>query len=1361
MSDWHTPDGEAYVNREQWFTPPDAMPEPPAQPEPKPQDFTPGPIPARAGGWYSPQASFDVAPAAALGDLLGWGGDFSAFGFNPSAVAAQPEAATPPEAEAIEAVAPEFLDAPELVGEAQSGFAEAPSVPLSANLDAGLGGLRDVAVEDEAAAVGLTLEEIAQQREAQAQAIEVPTQGVGGLQGGAMFDANATHLLSDTDNAALQAQANQPSQPMSLNAQRFREVEQSVQALRQQFADGRITRSQLESELRRLMVLDDQGRWWTLGVDSSRWYRYDGREWIPDTPPQTGVQAAVPPDFVRTETGVQPPVSPQVRPVAYDINQPPVTAPKIALDEYGMPLPAKVPQDDPGATMVNLNAATLDTPQYDRTMPGIERPGPVDSREALTLMPNSQEARTISPSDAAAAVAPMVGGDPYQDKRHTAESNALGKPKMQGIQPDYSEALGGVFTRSGMTRLVLWSSVGGVVIVLGMTFCVLVAMVMYYFSVVSDYSAAIEQLPERASTFQTTTIYASDGQSVLAQFNDPDRGVRQRVELEDISPWAIHALVATEDETYYQNPGFSVFAILRSTYTNLTTTGPQSGASTITQQIARRLLLNESFAAQISAERKVTEIILAAEISRKYSKNEVLELYFNEMSFGGFTVGIEAASHAYFNKSAADLNVFEAALLIGQVQSPGVYDPFQNREAALGRMETVLRLMRDANGDGCVRMEHTSNVSGFDLSQPLCVTESYLLNEVPHLKAIVQITEFKPPIQELKYAHFVYWVWDQLIRRYGEDYIYNNGLRVTTTIDLTLQEAAQTQVRDQVAASRAAGIPVNNGALVSLDPNTGAILAMVGSADFSNQEIDGEVNVALSSRQPGSTIKPVVYLTAFEGYADSSGLWRYWTPATVVWDTQSSWGNYTPVNFDGEYRGPRSVRLSLANSLNVPAVKAMAFVTPERFTTVANRMQITFPLQSPVTAGLPSALGAAEVRLIDMVAAYSAFANGGFYNKPFGFYSVQTANGESIFDWQTDLEPAFETIDPRYAFLISNILSDSQARREEFGTDYTRLDLPDGRTAAVKTGTTNDNRDGWTIGWTPQIITGVWMGNTIPSSMGSRGTGYNLAAPVWNRVMWQYLNGRDTAQFSQPAGIEQRTVCRDSGTQLPQGNAELCGPGGTITDYFLIDQPPPPGEESLFRVVMVDSFTNRLANQFCPDYQVERFFLVVDDPTVIPWIRNTAAGQAWARSRDLDPNSLDGVMPTESCTPDQPAPIAVLTSPFNGMTLSGLATFYGTASVPNFDHYEIQYAPASAPNQYAVVPGQTYQFEQAGQGAVLGTWASNGLGDGVYFMRLAVFSRTGAVALSPPTQVTISNVAPVVPETSNEGISDDNAAESG
>ncbi|MCB9436819.1 MAG: transglycosylase domain-containing protein [Anaerolineales bacterium] len=1386
MSDWHTPDGDAFVNREQWFTPPDAISEPPAEPEAPPQDFEPGPNPVRPGGWYSPQASYDFAPAAALGEILGWG-EFSALEFNPSGVVAQPqpepqaelepepqllelEAEVLPPEEELEAVEQEFLDAPQVEGEVPLGFADAPSVPLSANLDTGFGGLRDIPIEEEPEPEpepqGLTLEEAAHQHDT-VQPLEVPAQGVGGLQGATVvdhqvavsLDANATHLLSGTANAEPQVQANQqPSQPMSSNAQRFREVEQSVQSLRQQFAEGRITRSQLEGELRRLMVLDDQGRWWTLGVDSSRWYRYDGREWIPDTPPQTGAQPPITPDYVRTETGVQPPVAPQQFRPTIGETQPPTPAPKIALDEYGMPLPAKVPQEDPGATMVNLNAATSDTPpyEYERTAPGIERPGPHDPREAATIMPGSQDARTISPAEAAAAVAPMVGGDPYQQEKNMPKDNQpVGKPKMEGVQPDYSEALGGVFTRSGMTKMVVWSSVGGTVIVLGMTFCVLVAMVMYYFSVVSDYSAAIDDLPQRASTFQTTTIYASDGQTVLAEFNDPNRGVRQKVALEDISPWAIHALVSTEDETYYENPGFSVFAILRSTYTNLTSAGPQSGASTITQQIARRLLLNEEFAAQISAERKVTEIVLAAEISRKYSKDEILELYFNEMSFGGFTVGIEAASQAYFKKPASDLNVFEAALLIGQVQSPGVYDPFQNREAALGRMETVLRLMEEANGDGCIQMEHTTNVSGFDLSQPLCVTESYLVNEVPHLKAIVEITDFTPPIQELKYAHFVYWVWDQVRSRYGEDYIYNNGLRVTTTLDLTLQETAQTQVREQVATSRNAGINVNNGSLVSLDPTTGAILAMVGSADFSNQDIDGEVNVALNPRQPGSSIKPLVYLTAFEGYVDDTGVWQYWTPATVVWDTQSSWGSYTPVNYDGEYRGPRSVRLSLANSLNVPAVKAMAFVTPERFTDVANRMGVTFPLQSPVTAGLPSALGAAEVRLMDMVAGYAAFANGGFYNQPFGIYSIQTANGEYIFDWQTDLDPAYQTVDPRYAFLINSILSDNQARREEFGTNYARLDLPDGRPAAVKTGTTNDNRDAWTIGWTPQIITAVWMGNTVPSSMGNSGTGYNLASPVWNKVMWQYVSNLDIAQFSIPAGIEQRTVCRDSGTQLPQNNAELCGPGGTITDYFLVDQPPPPGEESLFQVVMVDAFTNRIANQFCPDYQVEKFFLVVDDPTVIPWIRNTAAGQTWAQSRDLDPNSLDGVMPTESCTPDQPAPISLLTSPFNGMTISGLATFYGTATVPSFDHYEIQYTPASAPDQYQVIPGQSYQFEQSGQGAVLGTWPTNSLSDGVYFIRLATFSQTGAVALSAPVQVTITNAAPAVPQP------EANAAESG
>lgn len=1403
---WHEPVGAtSYPPRQNWYIPPDAATQEQLDALQaslnldlihRPDDL-PGGFPAQAGAWYSPQGadvSFKILPASELGELAAPSFDTA---FSPIEPAESLEVAAPialdeliteiepaPEAEGAAVPLDEaelaFRSAPRVLGEVTSGFADAPEVPLSASLQAGLGGLRDqeaAIVEDTPSLTpGLSLEDAALQQ--QSAAPEVPARGFGGLQD-APGDGQptgpdtgpiqtgipgqptpallATPSLSATptiqemtqpypQNQLAQSQPPMSSQPTPPSAQRFIEVEQSVQALRQRFSQGQITRAQLEAELRRLMVLDEQGRWWTLGVDSSRWYRYDGREWIPDIPPQSGPSPAI--LNVPTETGVQPPTSisnlaSASIPPGGDISALPGGIPRVALDEYGMPLPARVPQEDPGATMVNLSAFNARADE-----PTIEGPGPAPGSlgmEAATLRPGTSEAQ-LSPAQAAQVVVAQPGVGPYEV---TADGELVGEKNVPGVDekqrrntvqgPDYSEALGGSMSRSGATKLAIWGSIIGVVSVLGITLCVLLAMVGYYFSVVNDYGDAIDTLSERASTFQTSTILAGDNETVLMQINDPNRGFRQKVALEDISPWAIHALISTEDETYYENPGFSVYAILRATYTNLRGSGVESGASTITQQLARRLLLNEDFAAQVSARRKVTEIILAAELSRQYDKNEIIELYFNEISFGGYTVGIEAAAQTYFGKSASDLNIAESALLVGLVQSPAVYDPFQNRDLAIGRMKTVLRLMTEANGTGCVQMTHTFSGTGFDLSQPLCITQSALENEFPADIAFVEIRQFEPPINELRYAHFAFWVREELFSRFSQDFIYNTGLRVITTLNPTLQEVAQRAVVDQVAFAPSLGVTLNNGSVVAIDPTTGAILAMVGSADYGNKVIKGEVNVALTPQQPGSSIKPIVYLAAFEG-ADSG---VYYTPATVLWDTPSDWSGYQPVNFDGDFHGPMSIRVALSNSYNIPAVKTLQFVTPQRFEEVANRTGITFPLQSPVQVGLPAALGAAEITLLEQVAAFAAFANNGVYSEPYGIQRIETLDGEIIFDAAVDIDPNLvsrQTMDPTHAFLINSILSDVQARRQEFPTDFTRLELPGGYTPAVKTGSTNDNRDSLTVGWTPQIIVGVWMGNTDNSPTGERSGGWYMAAPVWNKVMQQALQGLPVVSFTPPPGVIQQTVCADSGTVVPQNDPTLCGPGGTSTEYFVSTQPPPPAERSIINVIEVDAFTGLRANQFCPNYITQRVFLNTDDPTVVPWLQTTAQGQTWAASRGIDPESLGGTIPTDECRADQPVPLAVLNSPFNGMVLNRLVTFTGQATAPDFDHYEIQYASIAAPDQYIIIPGQAQQFDQPNPGSTLGTWDSTALANGQYYIRLAVFGRLpGAVAFSTPAQVTITN----------------------
>lgn len=1415
---WRVIYNQQFENRQLWHKPADAVvPETSvetSQPISAVPELLPGTVPLREGGWYSPKNTVEL-PTIGVSTSVTL--DLSSPSPIEEPITDPLDILEPPPAPITDSDSFEPLEAPEGL-ESGEYFRETPEVPLSADLEAGASGLRDVerAPEESSEPIdsieGLTLEEAAQQQEGTGQILAVE-RGLGGVSDALQSDTNplpivvgnpqstpltnesATRALGDTGQMQKPPtpQGFQPQEPPQIigtgssqpvpsqpdpaavareaAAARFREVEQSVGTLREQFRQGQITRNQLENELRRLMVLDDQGRWWTLGVDSNRWYRFDGREWIPDTPPQTGSQPVVSAaqgvrgNYVPTETNVQAPI-PAASVGAYGVTSPASSnVPKIALDEYGMPLPQRVPEDDPQATMVNIQAFTAraDEPtwgDFQQPKPSPTAP-PIAGVTDKTIPGQSASAgigepivapTIVSPAQAAQAAMGVTVEAPRPGEPAPVIP-AAGPPKQIGIQPDYSAAYDHPLDRSNVIKYGVWVSVAGIVAVLGVTLCLLLGMVGYYVSVVNQYQDKIDNLGQQASAFQTSRIYDAEG-NVLAEYNDPRSGARTAIPLEDISPWVIHATIATEDETYYENPGFSVFAILRAVYTNVRGTGPRSGASTITQQVVRQLILEQDFAAEVSNERKITEIILAAELSRKYDKNQILELYLNEIYYGNLAYGIEAASQVYFDKPAKDLNIAEAALLAGLPQTPAIYDPVRNREGAIGRMGEVLRLMTEANENGCIQLENSFNgysdntAFPYDLSQPLCVTVEFL-NQDPNFaidRALVETKVFEQPARDLRYAHYVNWIWEQLEATYGADTIYATGFNVYTTLDPTLQNTAQQAVTDQLAQARGR-FDIENGSVVAIDPQTGAVLAMVGSADFNNDEIDGQVNVALTPQQPGSSIKPVVYLTAMEGIDPASQCYDanapYFTPATVLWDTPTIWGSgpgaYEPTNYDREFRGPVTIRYALANSLNVPAVKALDCVTTEAFQQRAESMGITFPLQAPTAAGLPSALGAVEVRLLDMVAAYGTFANGGTRRDPYGIDRIETVNGDIIYQVDPGALQGITVISAEHAYLISSILSDNEARAAEFGRG-----LPmevNGFTAAVKTGTTNDNRDAWTIGWTPQVVVGVWMGNTDNRPTGGE-TGYGVAAPVWNLVISAALQGQADIGFPQPSGMIQQEVCNDTGTTVP---ANGCGPGGSYNEIFWSSQPPPPGTNSLFQVINVDPFTNRIANENCQRYAQPRNFLMTTDATAVSWINNRFEGQAWAQSRGL-PIPLEQP-PTEECQPGQPEPIVELDSPAIGATVRGPVEFRGRVSLPGFSRYEFQIAPAGTEN-FTTIAGQTYNSEAPTTNSFLGGWNSVDTPDGQYVLRLVAYATNNAF-LDVRVPVTVSNAAapsqPVVP----------------
>ncbi|HEX3051438.1 MAG TPA: transglycosylase domain-containing protein, partial [Aggregatilineaceae bacterium] len=713
-----------------------------------------------------------------------------------------------------------------------------------------------------------------------------------------------------------------------------------------------------------------------------RWYSYDGREWkvgVPmgyDAPDIAApVQNAVP-----TETGMQQVVADAIVPDDEGVIKPI----RIELDEDGLPLPARVPQTDPGATLVSpgspflepvrrseaptqthsqqvtpgsemiarpdqeqmtqparpeaVAGQTMRSPVTPDTMasPGIPVPQRTQPGEEATIP-------SMSPSDSGAAVAAPIPAEKAKYK--------LGEYP----QPDYSAALGFSHNRRTYIKWGMRVGVFGVIFGMALTLCVLLGMVGYYFYVVSEYRDIVSNLDERASKFETSEIYDANGK-LLAKFDDPNQGTRESVPLDQISPWLIDATIATENETFYTDPGFSVFAIVRAAYQNLQSGSTVSGASTITQQLARALVLEKDFAQQISAERKINEIIVASEIKRQYSKNQILEIYLNEIFYANRAYGIEAASQVYFGKSAAELNPAEAAFLAGLPQSPATYDPVLNREAAMLRMNDVLFLMAEANGTGCVTIQHEDKTPwGVPNGGGLCIIAQTAADgsiiyyyqtpgmeapeEMTLMIAQVQTAQFSAPTLNVTHPHFVNYVWQQLEAEYGAQAIYTAGYRVYTTLDETIQAAAEKQVTDTLNdINTRLAANANNASVVVMRPADGAVLAMVGSADYNNEDIDGQVNVAFTAQQPGSSIKPIVYLAAFEPTGD-----KYMTPGSALWDVYSNFNGYIPTNFDLRYRGPVSVRYALGNSLNVPAVKTLNYIGVEDFTDMAYRAHLQFP----------------------------------------------------------------------------------------------------------------------------------------------------------------------------------------------------------------------------------------------------------------------------------------------------------------------------------------------------------------------------------------------------------------------------------
>ena len=590
----------------------------------------------------------------------------------------------------------------------------------------------------------------------------------------------------------------------------------------------------------------------------------------------------------------------------------------------------------------------------------------------------------------------------------------------------------------------------------------------------------------------TTHILDRNGQELYKIYKDENRSL---VKIDELPSYLIDATVSIEDKDFWNHVGFSPTGIIRAIYHNwLATSDKFQGGSTITQQLIKNTLLTP----EKTIKRKVRELILSVWVERIFSKKEILEMYLNEVSYGGTAYGIQEAAQQYFGKNAVSLSLSEAALLAGLPAAPTAYSPFGiNQEKAKERQADVLR-----------RMTEDKNISAETAGETL----------KQEIKLSQNSTNIKAP-------HFVMYVRDWLALKFGEDMVNNGGLKVTTTLDLNLQEFVQKTVTDEI--SNLKKLRVTNGAALVTDPKSGEILSLVGSQNYFDFQHDGQVNVVFRPRQPGSSIKPVMYAAAFQ---------KGFTPASVILDAPISFPNpgskpYSPVNYDGKFHGNVPIRTALASSYNVPAVKVLSTIGVNSMIDQGEAMGIK-TWGDRKRFGLSLTLGGGEITMADMAEAYGTIANYGNHVPLNPILKVENSQGKVLFQSFPGIPD--RAIPAGVAFQLIDILSDPIARAPAFGTRSV-LNIPKHQ-IAVKTGTTNSLRDNWTFGFTTDFVVSAWVGNNDNSPMSYIASGITGASPIWSKIFQGILSQRQTPfTFPQPQDLVTVKICTLTGQLACEG----------------------------------------------------------------------------------------------------------------------------------------------------------------------------------------------------------------------------------
>lgn len=672
---------------------------------------------------------------------------------------------------------------------------------------------------------------------------------------------------------------------------------------------------------------------------------------------------------------------------------------------------------------------------------------------------------------------------------------------------------------------------------------------------------------------EATRILDRNGKILYEIYGDEKRVI---VPTDKLSPHLKDATVAIEDARFYNHNGVDMIGISRALVANIKRRKTSEGGSTITQQLAKNAYLTTDRTVQ----RKAKEVFLALRMERHYTKEQILTMYLNEVGYGSNAYGAESASQMYFGKSANDLSLPEAATLAALTKSPTYLSPYgTNTEELVKRRNTVLDRMVD---QGLAKAEDAE-------------------------KAKAEKLAVQPKREQITAPHFAMYVKQQLVDKYGEDTVNKGGLQVMTTLDLDKQRIAEDILKEAAPHLQKSG--ASNAALVAIDPKTGEILTMVGSRDYFDSKNDGNVNVAVSHRPPGSAFKPIVYAEAFEKGP--------WSPGSTLFDVETDFGDdkkaYVPKNYDQKFHGPVSIREALANSYNVPAVKMMGVLGKEHTLETAKKVGIT-TLNDPNRYGLSLVIGGGDIRLVELAGAYGAFANKGMINQPVAITKI-TQNDKTLFEYKPEPKFAFR---PEVAFEINSILSDNEARKIVFGP---RSPLYiEGRTVAAKTGTTQDYRDAWTIGYTPSLVTGVWVGNNDFSPMKSGSAGAMAAAPLWNKFMVKVLEGKPNEAFEQPGGLQLVKVDAVTG-KLPTSATRQ-----TREDIVAPWQMPSEIELASYRVIGCDGSVREARSTYIVRSEKP------DDPR---WEKPVAA---WARANGYPTSQPRDVR--ETCEPSPTPQVA-------------------------------------------------------------------------------------------------------------------------